>query len=67
MANINKMEKSNVKLFIRIVDGPYGKAAVLVDQDGAVLDGQVSVETFNAVDELTRAKVLFNVDWWSEK
>ena len=61
------MKKSNVKLFLRIIDGPYGKVAVLVDQDGLVLDGQVSVETFNAVDNLTRAKVLFNTEWWDEK
>lgn len=55
------------EVYLRIVESTNGKSALLVDENGEILGGQVRVEITEEMDG-TSARVSFNyLKWWDEK
>ena len=58
---------TNKEVYLKVVESANGKAALLVDENGEILGGQVRVEITEGMDG-TSARVSFNyLKWWGEK
>lgn len=51
-----------MKLKVKLVDGPHGKAMLLHDEAGVALPNQVASEFTGSIDDLSRVKVEFIID-----
>ena len=52
-----------MKVYLKLIDTPYGKAPVLCTEDGTVIGGQLSVDVSASVNQQT-ATVTFEVEDW---
>ena len=55
-----------MKLYLKLVDTPYGKAPALCTEDGTVIEGQLSVDVSASVAQQT-ATVSLEVEEWVEE
>ena len=54
-------------VYLRVIDSSSGKSALLVDENGNTIGGQIRVEITEELDG-TSARVSFNyLKWWNEK